>query len=478
MAASLVWPKRLTWLGAVVAVAVRAWFALTDDGIYWPDEVYQSLEPAHRLVFGYGYVAWEFIEGARSWAFPGLIAGVLKVFSLLGIDHPRLLVHGVKLVFCMLGGLAALGAAQLARVCGADERHAPWAAWAVSVAAPLVYFGPRAMSENAAAVAAVWGLAWVWRQQPTNRQLAFGASLLGLAVCLRLQVGVFAAGALAPFVWRRQWREVRVLLATLGVWAAALGGLDAATWHDAPGAVAGGWFHSVAVYVRFNLIEGKAAAWGVAPAHYYLKLLMRSPVLTVAAFALLASASRRALALVLLGISFVVLHSMIPHKEFRFITPAFPLLAAGAAVGVGLLGGRLRALVGGAAVLGLGLSAASLPGLTWADVGAYPERATQSAWDDFGPVNRLLWKAHDRADACGVRVDVHPAWHGGFTHLHRRVPLHPPGTPHTQNLFNYIITGAGSGLPALATEGNFELIQLPGVICSSLEQQNYSWRLP
>jgi hypothetical protein len=39
-----------------------------DEGIVWPDEVYQSFEPAHRLVFGHGLVAWEFVEGARSWA--------------------------------------------------------------------------------------------------------------------------------------------------------------------------------------------------------------------------------------------------------------------------------------------------------------------------------------------------------------------------------------------------------------------------
>ena len=41
---------------------------LTDDGIYWPDEIHQSLEPAHRLVFGYGLIAWEFSDGARNWA--------------------------------------------------------------------------------------------------------------------------------------------------------------------------------------------------------------------------------------------------------------------------------------------------------------------------------------------------------------------------------------------------------------------------
>src|SRR3954447_8881518 len=52
-------------LGALaLGATLRVYLALTDDGLYWPDEIYQSLEPAHRLVFGYGLVAWEFIDGA------------------------------------------------------------------------------------------------------------------------------------------------------------------------------------------------------------------------------------------------------------------------------------------------------------------------------------------------------------------------------------------------------------------------------
>jgi len=54
--------------------ALRLWLAFSDDGVHWPDEIYQTLEPAHRAAFGYGLLAWEFLEGARSWALPGLIA--------------------------------------------------------------------------------------------------------------------------------------------------------------------------------------------------------------------------------------------------------------------------------------------------------------------------------------------------------------------------------------------------------------------
>lgn len=35
-----------------------------------PDEHWQSLEVAHRLVFGYGHQTWEWTAGIRSWLFP------------------------------------------------------------------------------------------------------------------------------------------------------------------------------------------------------------------------------------------------------------------------------------------------------------------------------------------------------------------------------------------------------------------------
>jgi hypothetical protein len=37
-----------------VGSAARASLALHDHGIFWGDEIHQSIEPAHRAVFGYG----------------------------------------------------------------------------------------------------------------------------------------------------------------------------------------------------------------------------------------------------------------------------------------------------------------------------------------------------------------------------------------------------------------------------------------
>src|SRR5947208_2024724 len=83
----------------VIGGVLRLGLALHDDGIYWPDEIYQSLEPAHKLVFGYGLMPWEYRLGARTWAFPGLIAGLLRLIVALGATDPRAYVDVIRLIF-------------------------------------------------------------------------------------------------------------------------------------------------------------------------------------------------------------------------------------------------------------------------------------------------------------------------------------------------------------------------------------------
>lgn len=43
----------------LLAILVRLPLALFQRTPFQPDETYQSLEPAHRIVFGYGFLTWE-----------------------------------------------------------------------------------------------------------------------------------------------------------------------------------------------------------------------------------------------------------------------------------------------------------------------------------------------------------------------------------------------------------------------------------
>jgi hypothetical protein len=511
-----------------------------DEGIIWPDEVYQSFEPAHRLVFGYGFVAWEFIDGARNWALPGLVAFWLKLCALLGGDSPFVYVRVVKLVFALASVGAAWGVYRLAVVLGAQEVPAAAAAALWACCGVALLFGHRAMSENASALPVVWGLALVLERNGSRRRLVLGASLLGMATLLRLQAGVFCVGAvaillgraLAPAVlaraavvlgrgaggasWRARaaarlaeaaaakaqsgaaqaaapvskaklagaqpmgpWRRVAAVLAVLLLWAVAFGALDAATWKDAPNAKWGGWFHSAVVYLRFNLIEGRASNWGTSPWSYYFQALWDSMPGVTAALALGGVLSlRRAPGVALLVMAFIGLHMAVGHKELRFILPVLPVACALVAVALSSRSVEWSWLSASLVLVAAVWSGLRADTLTMGQIGSYGDRPTSSAWDDFGNVNRLLLVASRQKDLCGLRIDVaHMAWTGGFTYLHTRAPIFPAAMPHQHGHFNYLITFPGSGAEVVAQDKGIELVRLPGVT-ACVPFPEYSWRLP
>jgi hypothetical protein len=456
---------------------LRAWLSFHDDGIYWPDEIYQSLEPAHRLVFGYGLIAWEFVQGARSWALPGIIAAVLKLCDRLGLSEPGQYVHAARLFFSAVGVATAYASYRLARSYGASTLAAACSGALFSLVAPAIYFAPRAMSETASALPVALGLALVLAKESSRRAGALGISFLGLAVMLRLQNAVVCLALIAILASRRDWRRLSFALGMLAIWALLYGLLDKLTW--------GGWFHSAITYLRANVVEHKSELWGTSPTAYYVEVLWRSmaaPAVCIALLSLLAM--RRALGLWLTAAAFVLLHSAIPHKELRFILPALPLWCALAGIGLDVLGTRLRfgmsALAVAAVLLAAVRSAWRFHDLTFGDLGQYEQlKPHTSAYDDFGSVNRLLLAAHRRPDLCGLKIEaVHLAWTGGYTYLHRQVPLYSHlGPPRTSRFYNYVIAFAGSAADGVAAaDGAFVLQHLR--VGSCIQDAGYQWLLP
>ena len=149
-----------------------------------------------------------------------------------------------------------------------------------------------------------------------ERGVGLGAFLTGLALVLRPQCAVLLPGA----VWV-QFRYGRVkpgLLAWglgLGLAIFLSGALDRLTW--------GGWFHSTWQNVYFNIFRGVNKVFGTQPWYFYL------PTLVIAScwiFVLAAAVPGRYRWLWLLVGIVLISHSLIPHKEYRFIFVVIPLL--------------------------------------------------------------------------------------------------------------------------------------------------------
>lgn len=438
--------------------------------------MYQSLEPAHRLAFGYGLIAWEFVEGARNWAFPGALAAVLRLCALLGLDQPRAYLGVVRALFCAAAAGTAYGAFRLARTLGASPLASAAGAATFALGSVPIYFAHRAMSETASAAPVAFGLALLLEKDRPRWKALLGASLLGVAVLFRLQNAIFPAGALALLALRREKRACWEAGLALATWAAIYGLLDLLTW--------GGLFHSALVYLRFNLVEGQAARWGTAEAWYYARVLWTSmPAVALCLVGLWALGARRAPGVSLIALAFFLAHSLVPHKELRFLFPLLPVLGALAAVGFDALPPALpRRLALWAVLACAGFSALRLRALTFGDLGQYEhQKPGASALDDFGPVNRLLLAAHRLPDLCGLKVEaVHLAWAGGQSYLHREVPLYPSSGPGRESgFFNYALSLQGWATPGtavVAREGPFVLLRLPVSACR--RDEGYQWRLP
>ncbi|KAJ7940407.1 glycosyltransferase family 22 protein [Mycena leptocephala] len=96
----------------LTALLVRVLIALCTSTVFQPDEYFQSLEPAHHLVFGYGHLTWEWLSPRpiRSILYPALNVPIYWLLKVTGLDTLGTL--GDWLVICgpriLHGSLASL----------------------------------------------------------------------------------------------------------------------------------------------------------------------------------------------------------------------------------------------------------------------------------------------------------------------------------------------------------------------------------
>src|SRR5438045_1493040 len=129
-------------LGVVLlSVGLRLIPVLFLPSLNWDDEIFQATEPAHRLVFGYGIVAWEFQLGMRSWILPGTIAGLMQLSRLIG-DGPAYYLPLIATALALLASAPVLCCFLWARRWYGTV-PALVGGIVAAVAPELVYFGAR-----------------------------------------------------------------------------------------------------------------------------------------------------------------------------------------------------------------------------------------------------------------------------------------------------------------------------------------------
>jgi GPI mannosyltransferase 3 len=412
-----------SWSIALITIAFvpRLWAALGDHGMVWPDEIFSMMEPAHRFAFGWGLLPWEFVDGARSWLLPGMLGLGWKLAAVLGAKTALSLVNLAKGVMATASVIAVLISMRLAsRLGGARAAFLTGAFGALCP--PLIIFGSRCLSETVSAPVVV--LVALLLIERGRRRAAMAGALAALTIYFRYQNGLLAAGFGALLLSRKRWREAGAYFAcatTVGL----LGGLlDWPTW--------GYPFRAFWVYTKFCLLEGKAAYFGTSPYsflwdHLGTTIGLVAPILF---FGFLA-ATRKAPGLVVVVLVFFLAHSAIPHKELRFLLPVLPLGLALSAVGLSdlftvLAKGGYAFFASPWCTLAFSLATMAQMGFklrapTYVDIGYDGDDPVWHRNEDYFTASMLAAEARE---LCGIiYTDLDAASTGGYTYLHRPVPI-------------------------------------------------------
>ena len=396
-----------------LALTARLLPVFVHPSLNYPDEIFQSIEQAHRLVYGTGLVPWEFAYGTRSWFLPGVLAGLMEATRLFG-SGPAYYLPAIGLA------LAALGATSALCACFWGQRF--YGLWGGVLAGAftalwidLDYFGPRALSEVVAAHVLVIGLYLMAPGYAVSdkRRLMLAGFLLGLSAMLRIQL----APAVALIVlWPASgWRRNLAPLALGGFTAFLLFGLlDWATWSYP--------WESLYRNVALNLFYDVSGFWGTEPWYAYIDLLVAYWTVPFAILVLVLAylGTYREKRIALAALMIFAVHSLIGHKEWRFIYPAILLTVISAGIGAGFLLDRLGRNSKPVLLAVPALVAMALIPVVLLKTPHYRELFSR---DDA--VMQASVEVSKLDNVCGIELLGVPWWwSGGYSLMHQNAPLY------------------------------------------------------
>jgi len=342
--------------------------AFFSKGFHHFDEHFQILEFARFKLLSTlpTDLPWEFQAQMRSSLQPWLVIFVHKSLRVLNLENPFLVTLILRLLTAVFAWAASV------TLLKTFEKEVP-EKWLTKLVIPLsfffwlsVYNGVRFSSENWGGIFFALGLCLALRSP------FLAGALLGISFLSRFQMGlmIFGLGLWLILIKKASLRELLKLALVFGTLLIFGLLLD----HE----FYGGWPVTFWNYFENNLIQGKAAQFGVQPWYEYFKVLFMD---LIPPFSLFFIAGLLAFfwfypkhVLTFSLVPFLVVHSALEHKEARFLFPMlyfFPI------------------------VLGLGLSALAKK-LSWSD---FSSRFLTGIFYVFWTVNGALLLA----------VMLHPA---------------------------------------------------------------------
>ena len=425
----------------VIALLLRVGVAIHFPSIEWGDEIFNSLEPAHHLAYGYGVVVWEWRLGIRSWVFPAFLAGVMRATDWMGPGSAGYL-RAIAIVLSLLSLTTVwFGYAWAKRAGG--YAAAMIAAGACATWYELVYFAPKALNDVVAANLLLPGLYLGMYSEalPEKKRLFLAGLFCGLAVSLRMYLAPAVLFAVLYFC-HTNWKR-RTLPTFLGLLLpiVSFGLVDAITW-SYPFQSFLGFFWVVVVKGQSFFSRGIGYSFVPDPWYWYLWVLA---IHFLPLFALALLGIRRSPFLGWLALTIVATLSVLPHKEYRYMYPVMPIVITLAALGLVEFAEDFNRW----AKIPLSPRAIMVAGLTFCILTSGLLAWRYPRWTHFSGSLIAMDRLSRDSSVCGVGLyKLSWLYSGGYSHLHRNVPI-------VLVLRDDELEDQAPGFNALVTDGTF-----------------------
>lgn len=303
-----------------------------------PDEYWQSVEVAHRLSFGYGYLTWEWREGIRSHIYPFLISIVYRILKFIHLDYVSLLTT----MPCVLQALLSAYADYRFYIWTRNK----WALFTLCTNWYWYYCAPRTLLNTLETSLTTIALSiFPWRDSG-SRSIRY-LWIVAFLCSIRPTAAVIWTPLCLYHVFTATTSRVVLLFryAGIGIIVLATSTLVDSICH-------GDFVITPLEFLKANIFNQVGSFYGSEPLLWYffagMPVLLGVHCLTFATGAWKAlrhpaKFHRQVVMLVAIGWT-VAVYSSIDHKEFRFILPLLPLFTCLSAQGIFLLNSALSPL--------------------------------------------------------------------------------------------------------------------------------------
>ncbi|MDD5066104.1 MAG: hypothetical protein PHF84_03555 [bacterium] len=318
--------KRIVLLGIVVHLVASIFSA----GYYHVDEHFQIMEfTAMKLgLTPPEGLAWEYDHRMRPAFQPALAYAVIKVFQFFSLDNPFYEAVFLRMLSAFLGLACMVLLLFLFLKEIKQERLKRWAVFLSFFLWFLVYQHVRFSSETWSGTVFFLGLGWYLysrdKQVLSVFKMFLAGLILGLAFVIRFQTGFMIAGFLFWLLLVKKEKFINLAGLVLGLMAAFLAGILLDRWFY------GQWTLTAWNYLNLNIIQDKVSGYGIKPWWYYISITFIDAVppyslLLVAAFFLIwFFYPWHVLSWIIFP--FLLIHTLIGHKEIRFLFPLANLI--------------------------------------------------------------------------------------------------------------------------------------------------------